>query len=220
MDEKNTFEILKIFEVIRKRIVIIVVIPILAAVITGFISNYNYKPVYMATETVIVGVDNSNKIDPTKIEFYQEILGTCIQIAKSSAVAQNAAAKINNGTSAAALQGGFNVFPQEGTQMLVMTYTSNDQNDAVKKVQVMAQAVLEEESKLLSNVSLQILDNAKLTGASAKPDKKNSMLAIMAGLAVSIGLAIFLELLNKTIKDEEDVSKYLGIPVVGVIPKY
>lgn len=102
-----------------------------------------------------------------------------------------------------------------------MSYISNDPKDAMKKVQVMTQATLDEEAKLLSNVKLQVLNNAKLLGAPMNSGKtKNIIPAFMAGLVFSIGLAIFLELLNNTIKDEEDVAKYLEIPVVGVMPKY
>jgi len=44
------------------------------------------------------------------------------------------------------------------------------------------------------------------------------MLAFMVSLAGSIGLAFFLEYLDNTIKNVEDVSRYVQLPALGVIP--
>jgi polysaccharide biosynthesis transport protein len=44
------------------------------------------------------------------------------------------------------------------------------------------------------------------------------MLAFMVSLAGSIGLVFFLEYLDNTIKNVEDVSRYVQLPALGVIP--
>ena len=49
--------------------------------------------------------------------------------------------------------------------------------------------------------------------------KKNLMMGIIMGLAGGILLALFLEYLDQTIRTEEDIQKYLDIPVLSVIPK-
>ena len=44
-----------------------------------------------------------------------------------------------------------------------------------------------------------------------------SLLAIISGLAVSLGGAFGLEYLNRTLRFERDVERYLGLPVLGTV---
>ena len=43
------------------------------------------------------------------------------------------------------------------------------------------------------------------------------LLAIISGLAVSFGGAFGLEYLNRTLRFERDVERYLGLPVIGTV---
>ncbi|HXG91037.1 MAG TPA: polysaccharide biosynthesis tyrosine autokinase [Blastocatellia bacterium] len=68
-------------------------------------------------------------------------------------------------------------------------------------------------------------NNIRLLERAAVPKKpigpKRAMmivLALMVSLAGSIGLVFFLEYLDNTIKNVEDVSRYVQLPALGVIP--
>ncbi len=51
-----------------------------------------------------------------------------------------------------------------------------------------------------------------------KPNKMlNVAIAFVVGLMASVGLAFLLEYLDNTFKKEEDIEKFLGLPVLGVI---
>lgn len=47
----------------------------------------------------------------------------------------------------------------------------------------------------------------------------NMLLSIVVGLAAGIGLAFFIEYLDTSVKTVDDVERYLGLPVLGVIPQ-
>ena len=49
--------------------------------------------------------------------------------------------------------------------------------------------------------------------------KKKAMMGIFFAFFMSIGTGIFLEFMDKTIKTEEDIKKYLKLEVIGTIPK-
>ena len=54
----------------------------------------------------------------------------------------------------------------------------------------------------------------------SKPDVKMWMaLAILVGLIVGTGLAFFIEYLDTSVKTMDDVEKFLGVPVLAVVPK-
>ena len=48
--------------------------------------------------------------------------------------------------------------------------------------------------------------------------KKNVMLGAIAGFVLAAGVIVLMTILNDTIKSEDDIEKYLGIPTLANIP--
>ena len=52
-----------------------------------------------------------------------------------------------------------------------------------------------------------------------RPNKKlNLMLSVIFGLMIGIGCSFLWEYLDRSLRTEEDVQRYLGLPVLSVIP--
>lgn len=67
--------------------------------------------------------------------------------------------------------------------------------------------------------NLTIVETADLPEEPVKPNKKrNFLLSIVLGLFGGVGLAFFLEYLDQTIRNEEDAERFLGYPVIAVVP--
>ena len=67
--------------------------------------------------------------------------------------------------------------------------------------------------------NLTIVETADIPEEPVKPNKpRNFLLSIILGLSGGIGLAFFLEYLDQTIRNEEDAEKFLGYPVLAIVP--
>ena len=67
---------------------------------------------------------------------------------------------------------------------------------------------------------IRIIDNALPPDEPIKPNKKlNLAIGGILGLMLGVMLSFFIEYLDNTIKTTEDVERYLGLPVLGIIPK-
>jgi polysaccharide biosynthesis transport protein len=67
--------------------------------------------------------------------------------------------------------------------------------------------------------NIRITEKAVLPRIPVRPNKKrNLMLGVIFGLMIGIGLSFLREYLDRTLHTEEDVEKYLGLPVLSVIP--
>jgi polysaccharide biosynthesis transport protein len=67
--------------------------------------------------------------------------------------------------------------------------------------------------------NVQVMDRAEVPGAPFSPNTRREWFtAMMAGILIAFGLAFGIEYLDDTIKTPEDVSKRLGLPLLGLVP--
>jgi polysaccharide biosynthesis transport protein len=67
--------------------------------------------------------------------------------------------------------------------------------------------------------NIRITENAILPRRPVSPNKpRNLMLGLIFGLMIGIGLTFLREYMDRTLHTEDDVQKYLGLPVLSVIP--
>jgi succinoglycan biosynthesis transport protein ExoP len=72
----------------------------------------------------------------------------------------------------------------------------------------------------LTPITAIIRDKAEVSLSPAKPNVPLYLaLAAFVGIGLGLGLAFFLEYLDTSVKTVEDVEKFLGVPVLAVIPK-
>ncbi len=71
----------------------------------------------------------------------------------------------------------------------------------------------------LTTTNVQVLDKAEVPLRPARPRKLfNIGLSVLIGLVLGVGLALFVEYLDNTVKSAEDVDRLLGLPVLGLVP--
>jgi len=74
-------------------------------------------------------------------------------------------------------------------------------------------------SQFLTN-NVAVLDHAKIPQWPVKPRKKVIVaIGALLGLLMGVGVAFFVDYLDNTFRDPEDLEKYLGLAVLAVVPK-
>jgi uncharacterized protein involved in exopolysaccharide biosynthesis len=67
--------------------------------------------------------------------------------------------------------------------------------------------------------NIRITEKAVLPAAPASPSKRrNVTFGIILGLMIGIGLSFLWEYLDRSIRTEDDIHRYLGVPILSVIP--
>jgi capsular exopolysaccharide synthesis family protein len=76
-----------------------------------------------------------------------------------------------------------------------------------------------EVSKELTTTDLRILDLAEVPSAPIRPNRKRDITTgAMWGMLLGLGLAFFIEYLDSTLKNAEDVESYVKLPFLGYVP--
>jgi polysaccharide biosynthesis transport protein len=67
--------------------------------------------------------------------------------------------------------------------------------------------------------NIRVIEPAEMPGGPIGPPRFRSMLlALILSLAAGVGLSVFLNYLDNTLKTTEDISRHLGLPTLAVIP--
>jgi capsular polysaccharide biosynthesis protein len=96
----------------------------------------------------------------------------------------------------------------------------SETENAMITVNTLAQVFIDEATRIYPTGNVQIMDYAPLPDIPVSPNKKlNVAIAFLLGIMVSLGIIFLIEYMDNTIKTEDDIEKYLGLPVIGIIPK-
>jgi polysaccharide biosynthesis transport protein len=73
----------------------------------------------------------------------------------------------------------------------------------------------------LENSNVRIIEDATPPSAPIRPLKARSLgISLVAGLVLAIAVAVGLEYLDTTVKTPDDVERYLGLSVIGIVPAF
>ncbi len=198
---------------------------ILSTVVSGALSYYVIKPTYEAKATIVVGkAADTGSNDNSKYEFddvmmFQKLVKTYAEIGKSVSVAESASARLNN-ISAKNILHDTTVTPMADTQLIEFKARNRNPQTAYSMIIAVYNSFLEQAQKIYPGQNIQVMDKAEIPKKPIKPKKiLNIVIGFFIGLMASVGLIFLLEYKDNTLKTEQDINKYLDLPVIGVIPK-
>lgn len=226
---EEEIDLIQLWEALKKRWLLVAVIPLIAALTSGIISFYILSPVYQASTTIIVGKKASDStvqqagqlLDNSVLQANQQLAKTYGEIAKSRTVEENVIKALDLPLTAEQLDSKITVNPVKSTEILEIAVQDTDPVLAAEIANTMVQKFSDSVIEIKKVDSVSIVDKAVAPTHPVKPQKaRNVLIAFAVGLMVSMGLAFLLEFLDKTIKSTKDVEDILGLPVLGVIPHY
>ncbi len=225
---EEEIELREYWEVLRKRWIIVVAIPLIAALTSGIISFFIIKPVYQASTTLIVGKKASESgqaavqmLDNSVLQANLQLAKTYATIAQSRTVEQNVIKDLGLSLTVGELNSMISINPVKTTEILEIQVANIDPELAAAIANSMAQEFSKAVIEIKKVDSVSIVDSAVTPIKPVKPNKTlNVLIAFVVGLMASVGLVFLLEYIDNTIKTTSDVEKLLGIPVLGVIPNY
>lgn len=216
------------WEMLRKRWLIVVALPIIAALTSGIVSFFILKPVYQSSTTLIVGKKATEEgqaavqmLDNNVLLANQQLAKTYAAIAQSRTVEQSVINDLDLPLTVAELDKMIAINPVKTTEILEIQVMNTDPELAADIANSMASEFSKAVIEIKKVDSVSIVDTAVTPDQPVKPNKKlNILIAFVVGLMVSVGLVFLIEYLDNTVKTSEDVETILGIPVLGVIPNY
>ncbi len=218
-DESMEIDLLEIIGVLWKKVWIIILCFCIGAVGMAAYTKFMITPMYQATATIYIL--SGDTISVGELQLGAQVSPDYVEIAKSRTTLKNTIARagLEEKVSIGELAEGVSVETQESTHFLKI----NVRNANAKYAQLLANTLAEEMSdRVVTVMNMEkpsIVEKALEPVAPISPNlMKNVAVGGLAGFAIAAAVIILLYFMDDTIKNEEDVRKYLGINVLAALP--
>jgi capsular polysaccharide biosynthesis protein len=219
---EETISLKELFETLKKRLLLILLITITAVLVSGIVSYFFLTPIYQASTQILVnqakndqGVYNYNEVQTNL-----QLINTYNVIIKSPAILDKVTEDLKLGLTSQQLNEKITVGSEKDSQVVNVSVQDTDPNKAAKIANKTAEVFQMEIAKIMNVDNVSILAKATVVDNQSPIKPKpllNIAIALVVGLMAGVGVAFLLEYLDNTVKNEQEVERLLGLPVLGVI---
>jgi capsular polysaccharide biosynthesis protein len=220
MDE--TISLKELLGTITKRIELILSVAFIAMIISGIISYFVITPTYQASTQILVNQSRNEQTlyNYNEVQTNLQLINTYNVIIKSPAILNKVMNELNLNTTTAELIGKITVVNEKNSQVVTISVQDKDSKEAALIANETVNVFKGEISKIMNVDNIIILAKANLE-KEPSPIKPKPLLNIAitcaVGLMAGVGCAFLFEYFNTTLKNEQDIERILGLPLIGVI---
>nr|WP_106784422.1 Wzz/FepE/Etk N-terminal domain-containing protein [Lysinibacillus timonensis] len=223
---KEAVRLRELFQILVKRWLIIVSMMIGFGTIVAAVSLYVITPIYQSETQILVNQKNRDLEElalTLNVQNDLQLINTYNVIMKSPAILTKVIDELDLNMTTDELTKKITVTNADNSQVVNINVQDEQYAQAVEISNTLAE-VFKEEIVVLMNVdNVNILSEAKLL-VEPKPVKPNITLnvfiAVVFGLMIGVAVAFLLEFLDTTVKSEEDIEDFIGLPVMGFVGKF
>jgi len=227
MNEKTVekeIDLQKLFLAYLKKWWLIVAATVVAAMVFLGVTYYFITPQYKATTTIYINNSKEgtdiDSVSTGALSASQQLVTTCIRIVKSDRVMDKVAEQLNQEYSTDRLKSMTSAEQIAKTEIFALSITGPERDETIRIANVMADVVPNEIADLIEGSSARVLDYARTSSKASPNYSKNTLLGAVMGCFLSVAYITLLFLLDVRIKDEEDLTALVDLPVLGRIPDF
>ncbi|MCX4167998.1 Wzz/FepE/Etk N-terminal domain-containing protein [Enterococcus casseliflavus] len=220
---EETISLEELWNIFKKRFALILVSTLLGIAVAGGVTFFLITPMYSSSAEMIVQAkaeENTNLQSDISgnvllINTYKDMINGVLVIKE---VQTQLAEEKNYSYSVAQLKDAISVAQSQNSQMFQIVATSDNPVVAADIANTTANVFKEKAGEVLDVTKVTITSEATIPTAPISPNNKlNLAIGFLIGFMIGVGLAFLLELMDKTVKDEDFVSETLELPVMGSI---
>ena len=219
-DDEIEIDLRQLLYEFKNKIVLIVLVGILCAGIAGVFSKVVLQPVYTSTSMLYVLTKETTLTSLADLQIGSQLTQDYKELITSRGVMEQVIENLGLEMDVKRLENKITISNPVDTRILNISVIDNDP--------VMAKTITDEVATCASEYIADIMemDPPKIVETGEVPLYKtspqigrNTLMGGVLGVLLIMGLITFKLVMNDTIKTEDDVMKYLGLPVLAVVPE-
>lgn len=211
----------KFFIIIKRNYKLIIIIPLILLTISMIITTF-IQPKFEAKTQVLVNQETHNEnLQAQQVQSNLQLVNTYSEIIKSPRILDEVSKKLDNKYSKDEIENMLTVSNQTDSQILTISIKSSDSKYSGILANEIAKVFSKEIDKIMKVDNVSILSEAQNKSPKVSPSYLlNGVIALITGLIFAFIAVFSKELLDKRIKNEEEVKSYLELPVLGSIQTF
>lgn len=203
----------------KRRIFLILAVGILAACVCCCYITLFVTPMYTSTATILVLTQDESSATVADLQLGPEIAADYSILISSRPVLEETIENLGLDISYTQLEAELTITNPENTRLLQLSVTDADPVLARQLVNELASTASEYIGEKIDVAPPKIIEEGELPASSSNGDiMKPALLSFAGGIIVTAGIIALMTILDDAIETEEDITKYLRIPVLGNIP--
>lgn len=222
-EENEVIDLTEILSAVRQHLLELIFVTLVAALVGFTASKFLMNPKYDSSALMIVNTrqDVNANVTSDQINSATKLVSTYSIIIKSDTVLQQVIDNLGLNLTYAQLNKRVTVAAVDDTQVMKITVQSDSPEWARQVCEQIITVAPDVIKEAVEAGSVKVISNPSLATEPVSPNiEKNTMLAAAVGFVLVIGIIVLQVLLDNKINTEEDVTKYLDMTVLGVIPQY
>mgnify|MGYP000009208526 FL=1 len=222
-EENEVIDLTEILIAVRQHLLELIFVTLAAALVGFTVSKFLMTPKYDSSALMIVNTrqDVNANVTSDQINSATQLVSTYSIIIKSDTVLQRVIDNLGLNLTYAKLNKRVTVAAVDDTQVMKITVQSDSPEWARQVCEQIITVAPDVIKEAVEAGSVKVISNPSLATEPVSPNiEKNTMLAAAVGFVLVIGIIVLQVLLDNKINTEEDVTKYLDMTVLGVIPQY
>lgn len=221
INDEIEIDLLELFHVIRARLWIIILTGILTATTAGLISNFLLTPIYTSTTKLYI-LNKSTSITSLALQDLQlgaQLTQDYMVLVKSRPVVSQVIENLELNMKYEEMVNLISISNPTNTRILELTAEYPDPYLAKRIVDEFAAVSTSRIAKIMDTSEPTVVEEGFMQTNPSSPNmKKNIAIGGLIGVFLAAGIIVVLYLLDDTIKDSDDIERYLGLNTLGLIP--
>ncbi len=219
-NEEIEIDLQELFYYIKKRILVVIAVCLLCAVV-GFMGTKLFIPPEYTTHTRIYVLNRSNENNVVSSDFSVSnyMLYDYKVLITGQNVTKEVIGKLGLNMKPETLSKKIQVTSPDNTRILQISITDTNPQLAADIANCVREVASEQIQEIMAVDAVKLVYPAEIPTQPSSPNTmRNAILAGILGLLTVVSIYAVIFVLDDTIRTEEDVTRYLGLGTLGVIP--
>lgn len=224
MEKKEKINLKRLNSVLKKNQIKIIIILLLFA-LCGYFYSYNFVvPKYKSTSTILLASNSLNRdnntVTQTDVNLNKTLISTYGKILKSNNVLEKVIENLNLNVTKEDLYKNVQIEEVKDTQIIQIGVVNEDATMAQKIANELNKVFIEEIKQIYKMDNINVVDKASMEVEPYNVNHIRDILVfVLIGIFFSISMISVVYFLDTTIKIEQDVEEFIGVNLIGTIPK-
>ena len=218
-DDTIEIDLKEIFYALWHRILIILLAGILGGVIAGAYTRYMMTPVYTSSSMLLVLTKETTLSSLADLQIGSQLTNDYSVMTTSRPVLEEVIDNLGLQMDYEELEKMITISNPADTRILEISVEHPSPQMAMQIVNELSEVASEFIGDNMEVVPPKIIEEGIVPTEKTSPSTmRNTLLGILAGLFISGGIVVLMTVLNDSIKNEDDVERYLGLSTLASVP--